>query len=410
MYAEIISIGHEILMGEIVDTNAQYLASRLPSLGYEVRWMHQVGDDMNHLVDILKRGLDRSDLVLTTGGLGPTADDLTRESIGAAVGEELSVDPEQLEILRSWFLRRGREMPIRNTKQAHRIPSATVVPNPVGTAPGWWVEKNGKIVAAMPGPPQELQVMWENETSVRLRGKSTGKVVLSRTLKTFTLSEGEVDEMITPVLGLDNPYVGVYAKFDGIHVRIIATGESDAAARALLEPTEARIRELLEDTIWGIDDESPEERVGELLKQNGLTLSVMESCSGGLLAEKITDVPGASSFFVGGIVSYATEVKIASGVDPSVIEQYGVISPETALAMAEAVRTKLNTDVGIGVTGVAGPDSMDDKLVGEVHIGIVHPGGTRTISGSYPPRRHLVRNRAAVGALLGLWQELRELQ
>jgi nicotinamide-nucleotide amidase len=386
MYAEIISIGHEILMGEIVDTNAQYLASRLPSLGYEVRWMHQVGDNMNHLVDILKKGLERSDLILTTGGLGPTADDLTRESIGAAVDEELYIDPEQLEILRGWFLRRGREMPIRNTKQAHRIASASVVPNPVGTAPGWWVEKNGKIVAAMPGPPQELQVMWENETSVRLRGK------------------------ITPVLGLDNPYVGVYAKFDGIHVRIIATGDSDAAARRLLEPTEARIRELLEETIWGIDDESPEERVGELLKQKGLTLSVMESCSGGLLAEKITDVPGASSFFVGGIVSYATEVKIASGVDPAVIEKYGVISAETALAMAEAVRTKLNTDVGIGVTGVAGPDSMDDKLVGEVHIGIVHPGGTRTISGSYPPRRHLVRNRAAVGALLGLWQELRELQ
>ncbi len=410
MHAEIISIGHEILMGEIVDTNAQYLASRLPSLGYEVRWMHQVGDNLGHVVDILRRSLERSDLVLTTGGLGPTADDLTRESIAAALGEELYIDDEQLEILRNWFLSRGREMPSRNLKQAHRIASATILPNPVGTAPGWWVEKDGRMIAAMPGPPHELQVMWENETSVRLRGKSTGRVVLSRTLKTFTLSEGEVDEKITPVLGQDNPYVGVYAKFDGIHVRIIATGDTEAAALALLTPTEARIRELLDDTIWGIDDESPEERVGELLKQKGLTLAVMESCSGGLLAQKITEVPGASTYFVGGIVSYATEVKVASGVDPAVIEQYGVISAETALAMAEAVRIKLNADIGVGVTGVAGPDSMEGKLAGEVHIGIAYPGGTRAISGSYPPQRHLVRNRAAVGALLGLWQELRALE
>src|SRR5579883_1980090 len=214
MKAEIVSIGTEILLGEILDTNAQYIAARLPALGIDLYFMHQVGDNRARLTGVLRQAWERSDVVFCTGGLGPTEDDVTREAVCDLIGEQPHVDPDQEQILRRFFEGRGYPMPERNLKQAWLTPSATAIPNPRGTEPGWWVAKDGKLLIVMPGPPTEMARMWEKEVEPRLRGRSTEAVIISRTIKTGGIGEGSVDEMITPLLHSDNPTIGVYAKLD----------------------------------------------------------------------------------------------------------------------------------------------------------------------------------------------------
>lgn len=408
MDVDIVAIGHELLMGEVVDTNSSYLAAHLPPLGLRAKRITQVEDEIDHLIEVLSAAIDRSPIVLTTGGLGPTEDDLTREAIARSVKEEIFIDEKQLKSLRNWFAGRGvTTMPPRNIKQAHRIPSATWLRNPLGTADGWWVEKDGHIIVALPGPPHELHRMWEHEVKPRLAAMVTGTVILTHTIKTAGMSEATLDELVSPFLGKYNPYIGVYAKSDGIHVRIIASGASATEAQGLIDFYGQEIQRVLGSHVWGIDDEAPEERVGSLLQANNLSLAVMESCTGGLLSHTLTKIPGSSKYFRGGIVAYTAESKIAYGVSPETIQRYGLVSEETALAMATAAKIFLNASVGIGVTGVAGPEPMEDKPQGLVYIGIALPSGTRVIKGQYPPGRDLVKARATLGALLGLWQELR---
>ena len=409
MYAEIVSIGHELLMGEIVDTNSAFLAAQLPPLGIELRWVSTVGDDLAQLADVLSRARQRSQLILTTGGLGPTVDDLTREAIARALGEELSRDEELKRGLEERFHARGTPMPPHNLKQAALIPSATAVPNTQGTAPGWWIEKDGCLLVALPGPPNEMEPMWEHHVKPRLRERSHGTVILTRTLKTFGLSEATVDEMISPVSLSDNPYLGIYAKPEGIWLRLISRGATEEEAVASLQPVEEQLRSILGSAVWGMDEESLEERVGALLQRMGLTLACMESCSGGLLASTITEVPGASDYFRGGVVSYTNDVKIALGVPAEVLAQYGAVSPQTAEAMAQAIRRSLGADIGVGITGVAGPTELEGHPVGEVHIGLAYEGGAYVITDRYPARRSLVKRRAVMGALLDLWQLLQRL-
>jgi len=215
MKAEIVSIGTELLLGEITDTNASYLASQLPMLGTDLLWVTQVGDNLVRMRECLERAWGRSDLVLTTGGLGPTEDDLTREAIAEMMGEELKVDPELERGLRGFFSIRGFPMPESNIKQATLIPSAKAITNPRGTAPGWWVEREGRILIAMPGPPSEMQRMWQKEVSGRLRERLGHEIILSRTIKTFNMAESAVDEMVSPLLSSTNPTLAVYAKPEG---------------------------------------------------------------------------------------------------------------------------------------------------------------------------------------------------
>jgi nicotinamide-nucleotide amidase len=205
MKAELISIGTELLLGEILDTNAQYIAARLPPLGIDLFYMSKVGDNLDRLTEVIGRAWDRSDLVLATGGLGPTEDDLTREAIAAVLGEELRVDQGLAQQLRDFFAGRGAVMPERNLKQATLIPSARAIPNPRGTAPGWWVEREGKVIVAMPGPPTEMERMWNDEVAPELERRPTGAVLISRTLKTVGLGEGHVDELLSPILKSTNP-------------------------------------------------------------------------------------------------------------------------------------------------------------------------------------------------------------
>jgi nicotinamide-nucleotide amidase len=285
-------------------------------------------------------------------------------------------------------------MPERNLKQAWLTPSTRSIPNPRGTAPGWWSEKDGRIIIAMPGPPAEMSRMWDKEVTPQLQGRSTGAVIISHTVKTVGLGEGTVDEMVSPVLKSTNPSIGVYSRADGIHLRLTAKAATAEKAEALIAPVQEEVERILGPAVWGHDDDTMEAATGRLLRERGLSLGTMESATGGLLASTITDAPGSSTYFRGGLVAYATEQKIAWGVDAAVLEEYGVISPECAKEMARAARTELRTDLGLGITGVAGPDPQEDKPVGTMHVA-VHDGiDAHVLSYQFAQGREAAKRRA----------------
>lgn len=406
MKAGIVSIGTELLLGEIVDTNASYIASQLPLVGLDLQAVIAVPDRMESLVEAFDQAFHRFDVVVATGGLGPTQDDLTREAIAQLLEEHMTVSPELERDLRAIFTAMGWSMPSSNIKQATLIPSAQAIPNPRGTAPGWWVEKEGKIIVAMPGPPAEMQRMWEVEVIPRLRAKLRCELVLTRTLKCFGLGEAEAGERAGPVFAMGNPTLGVYAKPDGIHLRLIARAPDQEKTMALIGQAERQLRAALADHIWGSDSDTLEGIVGGLLCARHLTLSTMESCTGGLLASTITDVPGSSAYFKGGFVAYTNEMKASLGVDDRLIEKHGAVSREAAEAMAQAARGQLRADIGLAVTGVAGPDPLEGKPPGLVYIGLADSKTTRSVEGRYPPRRADVKRRAAVHALFVLREKL----
>ena len=407
MKADIISVGTEILMGELVDTNSQYLAAQLPAMGIELQGITSARDDLDMLANALRHARQRSDLILTTGGLGPTDDDLTREAIAQLLGEDLYIDESTLEWLQETFRQRGFTMANANVKQANIIPSGQTVHNAVGTAPGWWVENAGKIIVAMPGPPFELHRMWESEVQPRLRPLATGPAIKTRSLKTYGLGESVINEMIAPLFNLPDVELGMYAQWQGVQIRIRVRAHSGEEAERLIRPVEQEVRRHLEGNIWGVDDQALEEQVGEELRRRGMTLATMESCTGGFLAHTITQVPGSSAYFLGGVVSYTNEVKEAWGVDPALIRERGVVSPEVAADMARACRERLGADLGIGITGVAGPDELEGQPVGTVHIGLASKDSVFSHSRRFPPQRPLVKQRAAVQALMELWNLIR---
>jgi nicotinamide-nucleotide amidase len=400
--AEIISIGTELLLGEITDTNAAYLARQLPLLGVDLYWISQVGDNQARLVEVLRRAWERSDLILTTGGLGPTEDDLTREAIAEMFGEKLTIDPTLQREIEGFFAQRGVEMSPSNIKQAALISSASAIHNIRGTAPGWWVERDGRILIAMPGPPREMQYLWDKEIQPRLYRRFAGAIILSRTIKTFGLSEAAVGEMVSPLLSQANPTLAVYAKTDGIHLRLTSKAPDGKQAEEMLAQGEASVRSTLGKYIWGTDSEMLEGVVGLLLKERNLTLAVMESCTGGLLAATITDVPGSSSYFKGGLVAYSSEAKVAYGVAPGLIAEHGAVSSEVAQAMAQATRLHLQADVGISTTGVAGPDGVEGKPVGMVYIGIDDGRAARVVQRNYPGNRLQIKRLVTTSALFEL--------
>jgi nicotinamide-nucleotide amidase len=271
------------------------------------------------------------------------------------------------------------------------------------------VEKDGKIVLAMPGPPGEMERMWQKEIIPRLKERMAGTVIASKTLKTFGISEAKVDEMVSPLLSSSNPTIGIYAKPDGIQLRLTAKAETQEKAEAMLAPLEQGVRAILGSAVWGVDEDTLEAIIGTLLVEKGLTLATMESCTGGLLATTITDVPGSSRYFRGGLVAYSNEMKVAWGVDAALIEQHGAVSPQVAEAMALAVRSRLGADIGIGITGVAGPDELEGKRAGTVHIAVLQGKDgkdKRVLNPLYPPRRPDVKRRATVAAIIMLRQLL----
>lgn len=399
MRSEIVSIGTEILMGQITDTNASWLAQQLPALGIDLYWVSAVGDNLGRLTEVLSRALQRSELVICTGGLGPTEDDVTREAIAATLGEEIFQDADLVADLEAMFARRGNPMPERNLKQATRTPSTTALPNPRGTAPGWWSERDGHVIVAMPGVPHEMRFMWENQVVPRLRTRLGGIVIHSRLLKVIGLGESAAEERIRHLLHSDNPTVGTYAKEDGIHLRLTAKADRLEVAQQMVEELENRMRAELGSHVYGADDDRLEGLVGQLLMERQLSLATMESCTGGLIANTITNEPGSSAYFKGGLVSYTNEAKVAFGVPAPVIDEHGAVSPETALEMATAARARLGASVGLSVTGVAGPSELEGKPAGTVHIGIDLDGERRTISPFYPVVRVQMKRLTMLAAL-----------
>ena len=377
MRAEILSCGTELLLGHITDTNATYLAQSLAALGIDLYFVSQVGDNQGRIVETLQRAWERSNLVIMTGGLGPTEDDLARESISALLGETMRVDPVLEAELRGLFATRNAVMPERNIKQATLIPSAQAIPNPLGTAPGWWVEKDGHIIVAMPGVPREMYRMWEQEAIPRL-SPYTGGLIFTRILRVWGLGESAVEERLDGLIHSDNPTLATYAKSDAIDVRITAKAETREIAEREVAEMENRAREVLRHHVFGIDKDTLQSVIGKYLIERRQTLAVMESLTGGLLASTLTDVPDSSNYFIGSLVAYSTELKVQLGVPREIVEHYGVISEQTARAMAHAARERLGADYGLGITGIAGPDRQEDKPVGTVHIAIEGPDGVIT--------------------------------
>jgi nicotinamide-nucleotide amidase len=402
MRAEVISIGTEILMGELVDTNSSYLASELAKLGIDLRWVSKVGDDFQRLRTVIDQAWRRSDVTLTTGGLGPTSDDLTREAVAAVLGEEMQVQDDLLEHLKSLFAGRGDPMPSTNVKQATLVPSAAAIDNPLGTAPGWWVERGGSIIVAMPGPPRELERMWTQEVAPKLRERTPGVAIVTKTFKTFGISEGGLNEMIAPLFDSENPYLGIYSKVDGIHLRAIATASTEEEGRRMIEPVELEIRRVAGDSIWGEDDETPELKVADLLKRSRRTLAILESFTGGLLASNLADVPGSERFLKGSIVASDPGVLDGLGLSRRVVDRFGAVSPQAAEEMARLARLRLQADVGVGVTGLVRESGSSRAPIGTSYIGFAVGEETSSVSGRYPTQRLRIRGRAATHALVEL--------
>jgi nicotinamide-nucleotide amidase len=402
--AELLSVGTELLRGEIVDTNAAFIASQLPLLGVELRRTTTAGDNLEELSGIIRQALSRATLIITSGGLGPTQDDLTREAIAATLSETVSIDPELEKNLRAMFSRFGRKMPPHNIKQAWVIPSAKPLPNSRGTAPGWWVEKNGKVIVTLPGPPREMTLMWQNEVVPRIKICFPTQPILALTIKTFLVAEATVAEICQPFFEAGNPALGIYAKPDGIQVRLIAHGDN---AAQMLDEAETKLRKLLAPYVWGKDDDTLDGLVGRWLIRHKLTLATMEDVTGGLLGVTITGSPDSQRFYHAGIIAPNDRVKISWGVSADLITAHGAVSAPVAEAMALAVRKTMGADIGVGVTGISGPES---KQPGAVFIGVADAQGVKTWQQQYQAGRADTKERAAVSALFRLRERLIELK
>jgi nicotinamide-nucleotide amidase len=379
--AEILSCGTELLLGQITDTNATYLAQSLASLGIDLFFVSQIGDNQERIVETLHRAWQRSDLIVMTGGLGPTEDDLTRESISAMLCETMRVDSVLEANLRNTFASPHFVMLERNVKQATLILSAQALPNPIGIAPGWWVEKDGHIIVVMPGVPREMYRMWDQEVIPRL-SPYTGALIFTRVLRVWGLGDESAVEMrLDSVIHSDNPTIATYARPDAIDVRITAKAQTRTLAEQQVAEMEDRARHLLGHHVFGVEKETLQGVVSTYLSTRHRTLAVMESHTGGLLSSVIADYPGSSTQFMGGIVAYSPELQARVGMPREIMETYGVISERAAVAMAHAVREYLGADYGLGMTGVAGPDTREDKPAGTVFIAIEGLDGVVTGTG-----------------------------
>jgi nicotinamide-nucleotide amidase len=397
--AEIVSIGTEIMRGEITDTNAVYLASQLPLLGIELQRITTSADNINQLAQIIRQSLKRSSVVITTGGLGPTQDDLTREAVAKVFEEELFTDAHLVTELKAHFVRMGREMPPSNMQQAMRISSSTSLPNPRGTAPGLWAEKKGKVVAVMPGPPREMLPMWQNEVLPRLKARFPAEVIQARTIKTFSMQEAKVGELLQPFFEVTNPTLGIYAKPDGIQVRLIAQGNN--AAR-LLDVAEKDIKTKLSPYVWGTDSDTLEGIVAKALTGRGLSLATIEQFTGGLLGHIISNNVLSPQFYRGGIILNSELTATRLGIPVT-----DTITGSLAEAMAKSVKEQFSSDFGLSITGIEnnrGPGNQSDI----VYIGIADAAGTKSWPQHFMINRADSCERAAVGALFRLRERLIE--
>jgi nicotinamide-nucleotide amidase len=405
MRAEIISIGSELVSGQSLDTNSQWLSRELSDLGIPVGLHTTLGDILADDVGVFRAVIERSDLAVVTGGLGPTQDDLTREALALCAGVALVEHPESLAALAAMFARRNREMPERNRVQAFFPEGAIPLPNPVGTAPGIWIRIGRACFACLPGVPSEMKLMFREQVVPRLRQEGfIEQVIVHRKINLFGKGEADIESQALDLTARGRePEVGITAHDATISFRISASAATEEDAHKRIEPTARLIYERFGTLVLGEGSmDLPEALFAELVR-TGATLATAESCTGGLIAHMITNLPGVSPFYPGGVVSYANEAKSELlGVPNSLIEQHGAVSPEVAAAMAEGARARFNADLGLSTTGVAGPaGGTPEKPVGLVYLGLATREGTQTRRidiGSDQPRA-IIQHRASKAAL-----------
>ncbi len=410
--AEIIAIGSELLTPQRTDTNSLWLTERLNSIGVEVRLKTIVGDDAGRLEETIRDALKRSDIVITTGGLGPTEDDITRQISARAVGRELVYHNPLEADLRERFRGWGREMPEINKRQAFVIDGAEVLPNPNGSAVGMLLKLDGKFLAIFPGPPREMRPMFDEFVLPVLKENSGGVTVSHRVLRVSGMGESAVDEVIAPIYKAC-PNVETSILFSRVEIEVHLTARSEDAdeADAVLAELSEKISDALGHAVFATNGETMEEVVGRLLADRGETLSVAESCTGGLIGMRLTEVAGSSRYFLEGAVVYSNGSKMrALGVAENILVDHGAVSAETAEAMSAGMKGLSVSDHAISVTGIAGPDGgTDEKPVGTVYIGYSGPKGTRSVKFVFPGDRELVRWRASQAALDYLRRQILKL-
>lgn len=400
--AEIVAIGSELLTPFKTDSNSLWLTARLLELGIKVKLKTVVGDDVERLRETIADAIGRSDVVITTGGLGPTDDDVTREAVSRAVGRELVFHNDLVEELRQRFRRWGREMPEINKKQAFVVEGAKILPNPNGSAVGMLIKTAGGVLAVLPGPPREMQPMFLEYVRPELEALSGGVVAKTRILRVAGLGESAVDEVIAPIYrGYESVETSILFNRVEIEVHLLAMDSDAARADRTLDELTHKICEKLGDAVFSTDGSTMEEVIGRLLRERRATLATAESCTGGLISMRITEVPGSSEYYMQGAVTYSNEAKIRMlGVPKEVIEAHGAVSAETAEAMAIGIRRHSGTDYAVSVTGIAGPGGgTPSKPVGTVYIGCAGPEGVTTRHVLLPGDRELVRWRASQAAL-----------
>lgn len=403
MQAELIFTGTELLIGHVVNTHGQYLGQKLSALGIEVTTHTLVGDNSNNLKQVFKQALERSDLIITTGGLGSTTDDVTKETFAELMGIEMLLDEKALHHIQEFCKNSGSEMVDNIIKQAYVPAGSKVLPNPNGTAPGIFFEHNNRFIFMLPGPPWEMRAIFEKLIEpflVSLERK--GKVTLSKTFKLTGISESVVQDRLASLGGQGNPGLAYTVKPGEVHVRVIAQAEDRALAKQMMDELADKVRCRMAGCIFGVDDEVLEETVGKLLLEKGVTISLAESCTGGLLAQRITDVPGSSRYFMGGIVAYDNTIKTKLlNVSPKTLEHYGAVSKETAVEMAQGIRRLMGSILGLAITGIAGPSGgSPEKPLGLVYIALAAPDGTccRKFK-KFPGMRSAIRQGAANAGL-----------
>jgi nicotinamide-nucleotide amidase len=406
MKAAIVAVGSEMLTPFRTDTNSLFITERLNAIGYDVRLKAVVGDDVGELARLLEDAVSWADLVVLTGGLGPTEDDITRDAVARALGVPMKVDEAIVERIRERFARRGMTMPDINRRQAMVPDGASVLPNPNGTAPGLWIERGRTAIALMPGPPREMKPMLDALIAERLTPPSGGHGLFRRVLKITGRAESDVDAQAQPVYGkwtTDEIPISttILAVLGQIELHLTARASSLTEADAVLEPAVHELEQALGPAVYSVDGRALEAVVGDLLRERKLTIAVAESCTGGLLMSRLTDVPGSSDYFDRGVVCYSNRAKTElADVPETVIAEHGAVSEPVARAMAEGIRARARTNIGVGITGIAGPGGgTPQKPVGTVAIAVVGDDEARVRTFQFLGDRAMVKFQAAQSAL-----------
>ena len=404
MRAEILCVGSELLLGQITDTNAVYIAQELARAGVDLHRKQTVGDNLDRITDCIQGALSRADVLIITGGLGPTTDDLTREGIAAALGVELEFHEDLADTLRTFFA--GRDIAMQETflRQAYIPATARAFDNPAGTAPGVLYDRDGKLIFAVPGVPREMKAMMSATIIPTLLEKIGGErmIIVSRVLRTFGVGESQLADEVEDILtSATNPTVAplIFGNTE-VHLRMTAKAKNEAEATQLLDAMEDRVRERVGDKIFGRDDQHLPQVLVDMLSARASTVAVAESLTGGWLGSSLTEATGCSAVFLGGVVAYSPFIKEeVLGVSAADIEKYSVVSEQIAAQMATGVAKAMNATYGLSTTGEAGPDPATDNPVGTVYIGLAHPGGVEVVKKQFHGDRDAIRKRAALTAI-----------